>query len=80
MAIGYVDNAGDMTERYPLNPNGSPHGVTGLCSEDGRVTILMPHPERIVRTVCHSWHPPGMGWAGAMAAAFRERPRLGELG
>ena len=70
VAIGYVDNAGDMTERYPLNPNGSPHGVTGLCSEDGRVTILMPHPERIVRTVCHSWHPPEWGGRGPWLRLF----------
>jgi phosphoribosylformylglycinamidine synthase len=46
------------TERYPANPNGSPAGITGLTSEDGRVTILMPHPERVFRTAQLSWHPP----------------------
>ena len=70
VAIGYVDNAGAMTEDYPLNPNGSPHGITGLCSEDGRVTILMPHPERVVRTVCHSWHPPKWGERGPWRRLF----------
>ncbi|MEW8430526.1 MAG: hypothetical protein G8D61_12490, partial [gamma proteobacterium symbiont of Ctena orbiculata] len=45
--------------RYPANPNGSPLGIAGLCNSDGRVTIMMPHPERVTRTVQHSWHPEG---------------------
>ncbi len=57
VALRYVDNYGQATERYPFNPNGSAEGVTGLTSEDGRVTIMMPHPERVYRTVQHSWHP-----------------------
>ncbi|QRV25317.1 phosphoribosylformylglycinamidine synthase [Marinomonas foliarum] len=57
IALRYVDNYGHATERYPFNPNGSAQGVTGLTSEDGRVTIMMPHPERVFRTVQHSWHP-----------------------
>ncbi|WP_191602156.1 phosphoribosylformylglycinamidine synthase [Marinomonas algicola] len=57
VALKYVDNYGRATEQYPFNPNGSAHGVTGLTSEDGRVTIMMPHPERVYRTVQHSWHP-----------------------
>ena len=57
IALQYVDNYGAATERYPFNPNGSQAGVTGLTSEDGRVTIMMPHPERVYRTVQHSWHP-----------------------
>ncbi|MBD5772691.1 phosphoribosylformylglycinamidine synthase [Marinomonas colpomeniae] len=57
IALRYVDNYGQATERYPFNPNGSAEGVTGLTSEDGRVTIMMPHPERVYRTVQHSWHP-----------------------
>jgi phosphoribosylformylglycinamidine synthase len=57
IALRYVDNYGQVTERYPFNPNGSAQGVTGLTSEDGRVTIMMPHPERVYRTVQHSWHP-----------------------
>ena len=58
VAMGYVDNHGAMTESYPLNPNGSAFGVTGLCNTDGRVTIMMPHPERVFRTVTNSWAPP----------------------
>ncbi|MFV9614353.1 MAG: phosphoribosylformylglycinamidine synthase [Gammaproteobacteria bacterium] len=53
----YVDHNAQATEVYPLNPNGSPQGLTGFCSEDGRATIMMPHPERVFRTVQHSWHP-----------------------
>ncbi|KJZ15461.1 phosphoribosylformylglycinamidine synthase [Marinomonas sp. S3726] len=57
LALRYVNNKGEATERYPFNPNGSAAGVTGLTSENGRVTIMMPHPERVYRTVQHSWHP-----------------------
>ncbi len=53
----YVDHHAQATENYPLNPNGSPLGLTGFCSDDGRATIMMPHPERVFRTVQHSWHP-----------------------
>ncbi|HSX21054.1 MAG TPA: phosphoribosylformylglycinamidine synthase [Gammaproteobacteria bacterium] len=55
--IHFVDNYGNAATTYPNNPNGSPHGITGLTTEDGRVTILMPHPERVFRTVQNSWHP-----------------------
>jgi phosphoribosylformylglycinamidine synthase len=55
--LRYVDHNASATEKYPLNPNGSPEGLTGFCSDDGRVTIMMPHPERVFRTVQHSWHP-----------------------
>ncbi|MBN8279754.1 MAG: phosphoribosylformylglycinamidine synthase [Gammaproteobacteria bacterium] len=64
LALRYVDNQGRPAERYPANPNGSPGGIAGLCSADGRVTILMPHPERVHRTVQHSWHPAGWGADG----------------
>ena len=53
----YIDNYGRATESFPHNPNGSLGGATGFTTTDGRVTILMPHPERIVRVVQHSWHP-----------------------
>ncbi|WP_300288754.1 phosphoribosylformylglycinamidine synthase [Nitrosomonas sp.] len=59
IALQFVDNRGTLTETYPLNPNGSTAGITGMTSTDGRVTILMPHPERVFRTVQHSWHPDG---------------------
>ncbi len=57
VAIRYVDNYGHITETYPANPNGSPDGITALTTTDGRVTIMMPHPERVFRTVANSWHP-----------------------
>lgn len=57
IAMQFVDHRGLQTETYPLNPNGSQAGITGVTSVDGRVTILMPHPERVFRTVQHSWHP-----------------------
>lgn len=57
VAVKFVDHYGVATERYPLNPNGSPAGITGLTTADGRVTIMMPHPERVMRTVANSWHP-----------------------
>jgi phosphoribosylformylglycinamidine synthase len=57
IALHYIDNYGNVTEQYPANPNGSPHGIAGMTSKDGRVTILMPHPERAFRTTQWSWHP-----------------------
>jgi phosphoribosylformylglycinamidine synthase len=71
LAIRYVDNRGAPAVRYPANPNGSPGGIAGLCSADGRVTILMPHPERVHRTVQHSWHPAGWGEDGPWLRLFR---------
>lgn len=57
VALRYVDNHHEVTEHYPENPNGSMQGITGLTTADGRVTIMMPHPERVFRTVQLSWHP-----------------------
>jgi phosphoribosylformylglycinamidine synthase len=71
VALRYVDNRGRFTERYPENPNGSPAGITGLTNRDGRVTIMMPHPERVFRTVQHSWHPPEWGETGPWMRLFR---------
>jgi phosphoribosylformylglycinamidine synthase len=61
VAARFVDNHHRPTVAYPLNPNGSPHGMTAFTSRDGRATILMPHPERVFRTVQNSWSP--TGWA-----------------
>jgi phosphoribosylformylglycinamidine synthase len=58
VALRYVSGKGQPAATYPQNPNGSPEGVTGLCNLDGRVTIMMPHPERTLRTVNFSWAPP----------------------
>ena len=57
VALRFVDNHGKVTESYPANPNGSPRGITGLTTRDGRVTIMMPHPERVFRAVQNSWRP-----------------------
>ncbi|WP_332821874.1 phosphoribosylformylglycinamidine synthase [Pseudomonas sp.] len=57
VAMRFIDNHGKVTETYPANPNGSPRGITGLTSRDGRVTIMMPHPERVFRAVQNSWQP-----------------------
>jgi phosphoribosylformylglycinamidine synthase len=57
----YVDNYGKITEKYPFNPNGSPEGITGLTTPDGRATILMPHPERSFMSRQLSWHPEDWG-------------------
>jgi phosphoribosylformylglycinamidine synthase len=57
VAMQYIENSGEVAERYPANPNGSPQGIAGLSSADGRVTIMMPHPERVIRSVQNSWHP-----------------------
>jgi phosphoribosylformylglycinamidine synthase len=56
-ALRFVTNAGAVAETYPANPNGSPRGIAALCNADGRVTIMMPHPERVFRTTQLSWHP-----------------------
>ena len=57
VALRFVDNYARPTEYYPFNPNGSPQGITGLTTADGRFTIVMPHPERVFRAVNYSWHP-----------------------
>jgi len=57
VAARFVDGEGRVAKRYPANPNGSPEGITALTTDDGRVTIMMPHPERAFRSVQHSWHP-----------------------
>ena len=61
IALRYIEHTGDTATGYPANPNGSPEGITGLCNADGRVTIMMPHPERVIRTTQHSWHPDAWG-------------------
>ncbi len=61
VAMRYLDNAGNPSEVYPYNPNGSPAGITGVTTADGRFTIMMPHPERVFRTVQMSWHPENLG-------------------
>ncbi len=75
VTLRYVDNHGAVTERYPLNPNGSVQGVTGLCNTDGRFNIMMPHPERVFRTAQHSWHPADWGEHGPWMTMFHNARR-----
>ena len=70
-ALRYVDNAGNATQTYPLNPNGADDAVAGLCNSDGRFTIMMPHPERVYRSVTNSWAPSAWGEDGPWLRMFR---------
>ena len=79
-AIRFVDGQGNPAQRYPANPNGSAGGLTGFTTDDGRATILMPHPERIFRTVQFSWLPdawrdPSFGDASPWLKLFQNARR-----
>jgi len=71
LVMRYVENSGEVANRYPANPNGSPDGIAGLTNEDGRVTIMMPHPERVIRSVQNSWHPEEWGEDAPWLRLFR---------
>jgi phosphoribosylformylglycinamidine synthase len=71
VAARFVDRRGALATRYPDNPNGSPAGITSVTTTDGRATLIMPHPERVFRTVTNSWHPPGWGEDGPWMRMFR---------
>lgn len=75
VALRFVDNFGKVTETYPANPNGSPNGITAVTNESGRVTIMMPHPERVFRTVSNSWHPAEWGEDSPWMRIFRNARR-----
>ncbi len=75
LALRYVDNRGQATERYPYNPNGSEAGVTGVTSSSGRVTIMMPHPERVFRATQFSWRPDTWQEDGPWIRMFRNARR-----
>jgi phosphoribosylformylglycinamidine synthase len=71
VVLRFVDHTGKPTECYPYNPNGSPQGITGLTTDDGRFTIVMPHPERVFRTAQMSWHPETWGEDSPWMRMFR---------
>ncbi|MCK9382388.1 MAG: phosphoribosylformylglycinamidine synthase [Sulfuritalea sp.] len=71
VALRYIDNRGAVATTYPFNPNGSPDGLAGVTTADGRFTIMMPHPERTFRSVQMSWQPPGLGDDAPWLAMFR---------
>lgn len=78
VALRFVDNNGQATENYPANPNGSPNGITAVTNLSGRVTVMMPHPERVFRTVSNSWHPEEWGEDSPWMRMFRNaRKQLG---
>ncbi|EKT64591.1 phosphoribosylformylglycinamidine synthase [Providencia burhodogranariea] len=78
VALRFVNNYGQVTEQYPANPNGSVNGITAVTSTDGRATIMMPHPERVFRTVSNSWHPENWGEDSPWMRIFRNaRKQLG---
>jgi len=74
-ALRYVDSHGESTDQYPSNPNGSPGGQCAFTTADGRFTIVMPHPERVFRTVQMSWQPPGLGEDSPWMRMFRNARR-----
>ena len=71
VALRFLDNRGEVANTYPHNPNGSPGGITGLSNDDGRFTIMMPHPERVFRSVLNSWHPDEWPEDGPWMRMFR---------
>ena len=75
VCMRYVNNRGEPTDLYPYNPSGSPGGITGLTTPDGRFTIVMPHPERVFRNVQMSWSPPGSGEDSPWMQLFRNARR-----
>ncbi|WP_262141071.1 phosphoribosylformylglycinamidine synthase [Serratia entomophila] len=78
VALRFVNHAGQVTESYPANPNGSPNGITAVTSASGRATVMMPHPERVFRTVSNSWHPEEWGEDSPWMRMFRNaRKQLG---
>jgi phosphoribosylformylglycinamidine synthase len=70
-AMRFVDNHGVATEAYPYNPNGSPQGLTSVTTADGRFTVMMPHAERVFRSVQQSWHPEAWGEDSPWMRMFR---------
>jgi phosphoribosylformylglycinamidine synthase len=71
VAARFVDGRGQVTDTYPTNPNGSPRGIAAITSPDGRITAIMPHPERVFRTVQLSWHPREWGEDSPWMRMFR---------
>jgi len=71
VTLRFVDSRGLVTQTYPQNPNGSPAGIAGLTTADGRFTVMMPHPERVFRSASNSWHPEEWGEDGPWLRMFR---------
>ncbi|MBL0209124.1 MAG: phosphoribosylformylglycinamidine synthase [Propionivibrio sp.] len=78
VTMRFLDNAGQPSEVYPYNPNGSPGGLTGVTTADGRFTLMMPHPERVFRSVQMSWHPADWGDDSPWMRMFRNARKWAE--
>ena len=76
VTLRYVDHQHQISERYPFNPNGSAGGITGLCSDDGRALTMMPHPERVFRSVQCSWRDPAWGALSPWSKLFQNARNL----
>jgi phosphoribosylformylglycinamidine synthase len=72
----YIRHDRQAATTYPANPNGSPYGIAALCNTDGRITLTMPHPERVRRYVQHSWRPRDSGEDGGWMRMFRNARRF----
>ena len=79
VCLRFVDNRGNPTTTYPYNTNGSILGMTGFTNHDGRATIMMPHPERVFRTLSNSWHPDGLGRVQPVDKDFSKCPPVGGI-
>ncbi len=71
VACRYITHRGEIASRYPANPNGAVQGIAALTTPDGRVTVTMPHPERVYRSVQNSWRPRGAGEDSGWMRMFR---------
>jgi phosphoribosylformylglycinamidine synthase len=71
IALRFLSNRGEPAQHYPANPNGAVHAIAALTTSDGRVTITMPHPERVYRTAQNSWHPRAAGEDSGWMRLFR---------
>ena len=76
IAMQYINNNLQITDKYPFNPNGSIYGATGFCNQDGRFTIMMPHPERLFRSVQYSWRPDHWQEDGPWMRIFRNARKI----
>ncbi|HEX4023425.1 MAG TPA: phosphoribosylformylglycinamidine synthase [Steroidobacteraceae bacterium] len=75
VALRYLSNHGEVATTYPANPNGGVQAIAALTTPDGRVTVTMPHPERVFRTVQNSWHPQAAAEDSGWMRMFRNARR-----
>ena len=76
VGVRYINSAGEAATTYPANPSGTPFGIAALANLDGRITIIMPHPERSFRYLQHSWRPADAGEYSGWMRLFRNARRF----